>query len=329
MFAKNGGIHMKNSSINVPKCFTLVSVILCIFLLFGIVGCTMETKGNHNKKSVKTTKNTNPDNTNTTNIPKVTSSNTINTTKINQNNINIEKLNITNINNKITGHWIDQNYVNKLKLTKSPYKSGSNGIFNINIQIDNSKIKIYEYYSFHEGGFGAGGISEITNTGNNNCKIKLKVIEPYALNKDDARSIDLSYDGNKIKSIHYNIGGKTYTLLRAEAENVTTKAGELMNKYLESFVIVGEYKDSNNLSYSFGKDGIFRAPNESFKYSIIFDFADGMVKYDYFAKVSTSGEYINNYIFEYLNSKLFIYKTIDTAGVLTKEKEPYLILTKK
>lgn len=221
---------------------------------------------------------------------------------------------------QVEGEWLNEQYVNRLRSTKSPIKS-MQGIYEVYYDI-NKKGKDYEWftvYNFHEG----SPIKLIVNIKalpeENTYKLMLKKGDPQNYYPDNKTNYEFVIDKKSKSCKIFSSNGKQKMSF--------VKINSRLANFVNSIVLAGKYQDSNGLRYEFNSDGTGKWADKSFKYEINLD--PIFNKYDYFCLIDSKGNRTEVlYCFERKDDKLLIYKAkiLDESEFIERENKPFLIL---
>ena len=237
------------------------------------------------------------------------------------------------ITSKLSGNWANEQYMNNLKLMKSPYKSICDVPW-LNIHNEKNATMLDEYLNFHEGGTG-GNITDITSsTDKNSYAIKVKdYFTGSALHFN--RSIIITQNDSKINCIVYTDqqNKEKYRFLKIETSPEV---------YANEVVLAGKYKDTKGKEYTFTNSEKAIWPNETFNYRIQLDFIGeptfirpngSFYNDDYFMKTDNRGVNVSNFVYYYKikGNQLSVFKAYEKKGTPLYEIKavPDLLLTKE
>lgn len=221
---------------------------------------------------------------------------------------------------ELEGEWLNERYINNLKLTKSPIKSLS-GVSEVHFEIK-KKPQGYEWftvYNFHEGSpFKLiTALQELPEK--SSYQLVLKKDDPgnYYINDDTFYKFTTD-PKTKLSKITYANEGK---------QVVFVKLDKTVNHFVNNLVLAGKYQDSKGFIYQFNADGTAKWPGKQFKYEINLD--PFFNKYDYFRLVDDKEQGKHKlYCFEQKGKQLYLYRAKENDGepFLKREAKPFLIL---
>jgi hypothetical protein len=201
------------------------------------------------------------------------------------------------------GQWLNKDYIERLKATKSPEKATA-GIFVSFFQIEQTD-NLYVakgIFNFHEGAtaFTFKGI----RSGDNKNTYHFVDAKQYYPEQDNEVTLFKSKTTDKIEWTYYNGGKITQTFIHVEPDVVT---------FINRILIAGEYRDEKSREFVFTESGIAKWQEVTFRYRITLDYV-GYVKdsspCNNFAVVDNKGHTANPpkyYGFLWKDESLFIY----------------------
>jgi hypothetical protein len=160
----------------------------------------------------------------------------------------------------LCGVWLDSNYIARTKATLSPKAAFLPSLSLVAIQIETKHKSINFSYDFHQQLSG-----KYINVDNNNNIVPAYPPWPENINAIRIKNGNIILIKKDSTGIHTNV----FIKVSSDTGNITNIVSHLIG----SWTIKGEYKDSNNLKYSFNaKDGVWNG--KPFKYSIEVDFVE-------------------------------------------------------
>ncbi|MBT4483397.1 MAG: hypothetical protein HOC71_06940 [Candidatus Latescibacteria bacterium] len=231
---------------------------------------------------------------------------------------------------QLQGDWLNKNYIEILKATKSPRKSAG-GIYNtfFSISKEDNSYKWLQIYNFHEG----IKFQIIKLPPTSEPHTYQMVYEPIYSREPVERETyinTLYIPGDKpfneiawiLNPRHGSKEGQGTKFIRVEPN---------INEFVNRIVIAGHYTNEHGQSFVFKETGEAVWPDKSFKYEVGLDSYWTNSKFDAFKVL---GEKIENfypmrYGFEWRDKKLLIYKISEVIadGIVVREEKPLYILT--
>ncbi len=218
---------------------------------------------------------------------------------------------------QITGFWVNQEYINLLKTTKSPLKAAKTlGWYPfLRISKENHNKFLWKSADFHQ-----GLEEEILDF------VKLSQKNYYGITSNEKNEIQWYFYIEKfpvtvgIKCLNFK-DGKAINFIKVNADNIYELANNL--------ILSGVYQDDQEKKYVFNRQSKAIWPNDTFEYIINLDPSFDAV-YDSFTVLNNEGLVKTNYSFEIKNNRLYLFRTFDseTSPALDREKEPFLKLEK-
>jgi hypothetical protein len=215
---------------------------------------------------------------------------------------------------RIKGSWVNEDYINRLKTTKSPIKAMKelNGRSDYQILIVNGK------YAW--------------NSENNQC-----INSPFGEYIRDIISLPdnnyqlLSDRGNDPEKLSFNINFNnpeiTEITSQTDGTNFFLNKSRDLEGVANEIVLAGKYQDDRGQIYLFGTDEVARWPQQSFKYKLnVGPFYD----LDWFVNNDDNEKRPDYYAFEFKDGLLYLYKAKNIGAQrelkLKREDQPLLIL---
>ena len=222
---------------------------------------------------------------------------------------------------KLKGQWLNDDYINYIKATKSPIKaSGSINCWPIFqfYQDDRDIIFGASTTDFHQGiGDGVSSFKELSKKGYYKVVAGKRFPDyPFTFtihftNDSVVNQLEIVDMKNNKKTIYHRMTEKNIR----EAVNI--------------ILLAGIYQDSKGQKYIFNENQIAIWPNIKFNYEICLNrvFATS----DSFFLVTDKGDYVGkSYSFEIKNNTLSLYETkpVEEGEGKIRDSKPFLILTK-
>ena len=216
---------------------------------------------------------------------------------------------------KISGFWINQQFADILKDTRSPKDAYyPNGMYVPFFEVKGNSIQ----WGIHDGdGFGIGYLEE------SNVKNQYNVIDT----KNNKTPHKFIFKSDSLKTLTWI--GDFYKA--SQVVQRFFKLKDSVQHYCNKVVIGGVYQDNKNMKYEFLANGNASWPNKEFKYSVGLDFTFDSTNYLINWSKQTEDGYIS-YGFRWQGNKLLLFRELpwdEEYGEQTRlEEKPFLILTK-
>jgi hypothetical protein len=161
---------------------------------------------------------------------------------------------------QVEGVWIDTEYDDKLRKTRSPIDALTN-VPNISFYQEKGKPILFVNLAFHEG-----------------MSIPLKIVQAEngpVFQMEEDFTLDISNDGEEItlQSGNEQVLDKPTKFRRITAKNPASmeKEHDILLKYINEVVLQGEYEDEKGQFYRFTSNQEAVFPQEKFDYELITD----------------------------------------------------------
>jgi hypothetical protein len=212
---------------------------------------------------------------------------------------------------ELLGEWLNKNYSEALKKTRSPMKAVGGYPMAFKISKDGRLYQWLLIYGFHEAI--SRDVRRLIATNQSHTYVveydegKSSTLDKFIIKKENSINeiIWLSKQHNK---------EKTFSFVRAQP-NIET--------YINRTVLAGSYRDLEGNNFIFNESGEAKWPDKTFRYQVNLD-QEG-VTCDMFAV--SDGPDVIGYGFTWQDTKLLVFNVKEIDDMIYCDRQPWLILS--
>lgn len=219
---------------------------------------------------------------------------------------------------KLVGTWINVQYIDVLRKTKSPKRAIiERTSFRIERKADN--YGWMQIYSFNEGVYRK--LEGLKPSGDRNSYIVLHDAMKFWLD-----TWTISEDGQSLVWSYRPQGGSPTNEKEYDKASFI-RIGMTEVEFVNRVVLVGEYRDGKDQLYEFSTNGIAKWPGDVFRYEVEVN-GPALSECDFLKKYDDEGKLLDRMGFRWQGNDLLLYKARLHNGAIICDSDSFLTLRK-